>query len=784
MSELPKTVGPYRIESLIGSGGMGAVYRAFDRRLDRQVAIKHIHTEKLAAVPGIRERFRREARSAAALSHPAIVQVFDILKQEDGDWIVMELIAGPTIGELIEQQRLDLPMALAIGRRVAEGLAEAHAKGIVHRDLKVENVMVAPGGRVKILDFGLAKRLQTPEDETDLSIPGGVIGTSRSMSPEQARGYEVGPASDLFSLGTMLYEMVTGSSPFKGRTYLDTLTRVCERQQLPAATLKANVPAELDRLIDRLLEKAPERRPESAREVARTLAEIAGRLGRRQGEAEAADPNQEETLVGVALEVMREAPTPTPPTMAPRLPSAAETTHQRAPRTPPATSPDPPASADRRRRFGAAAILAALALAFAAWFLLPSWPDGLKGRSSPPSPATSQTATALTANDYNRQGRELLRRYYLPGNIEQALAAFEAAIGLDDRSALAHCGLGEGYLQKYRQDPDPLHLDRALEQASLAVEIDPHLALARSVLGMIHIRRKEYDQAEGQLREALVLDPLSSTAHRELGYLESRRGNADQAELELGKAIELNSESSEALIYRGSFFYLQSRYPEAAADLLDAVELTPDHASAYRSLGGIYHALGRYGEAAAQLQRSLEIAPNARSYSNLGTLHFFEGRYQASASAFDKAVELGANDLQSWANLADAYRWIPGKSGRAREHYTRAIQMLRRSLENGPDLELQSKLALYLAKRGDSAEASEALSALERWPEKDAAALNRESVAHEILGRRDRALELLGKALGAGFSLEEIRRDPELTELRRDARYHRLVAAVVGTDAR
>jgi tetratricopeptide (TPR) repeat protein len=270
----PRTIGPYTLETRLGAGGMGEVYQAYDERLDRRVAIKLIRPERVEDET-TRERFRREARAAARLSHPAIVQIHDILETGESDAIVMELVPGHSLAELLLDGPLDLRTALRLGREIAEGLEAAHAKGILHRDLKPENVLVTPGGHAKILDFGLAKPLEDGL-EPGLTRERTVVGTCRSMSPEQARGLPLDARSDLFSLGVLLYEMLTGRVPFSGVTALDTLANVCSAGQVPIRDLEPAVPEILSDLIDQLLEKDPARRPAAAREVAERLEGLSG----------------------------------------------------------------------------------------------------------------------------------------------------------------------------------------------------------------------------------------------------------------------------------------------------------------------------------------------------------------------------------------------------------------------------------------------------------------------------------------------------------------------------
>jgi serine/threonine-protein kinase len=247
---------------------MGEVYQAYDERLDRWVAVKLIRPEAVENET-VRERFRREARAAARLSHPSIVQIHDIVESGESDAIVMELVEGETLSRRLARGPLPVDEAVRLGREVAEGLAAAHAKGLIHRDLKPENVMVTSEGHAKILDFGLAKRL---EGEEALTADQRVVGTFRSMSPEQAGGLPLDARSDLFSCGLLLYQCLSGRSPFEGSSTLETLTRICTHRQTPLREVDPAIPAPLSALVDRLLEKEPARRPQSAREVAASLA--------------------------------------------------------------------------------------------------------------------------------------------------------------------------------------------------------------------------------------------------------------------------------------------------------------------------------------------------------------------------------------------------------------------------------------------------------------------------------------------------------------------------------
>jgi predicted ATPase len=280
-------LGPYQIETLLGAGGMGEVYRARDARLGRSVAIKILPVEFSADNERLR-RFEHEARSASALNHPNIVTIYDLGQHGSTHYIAMELIEGKTLRELLVSGSLPIRRVIEIGAQVAEGLAKAHEAGIAHRDLKPENLMVSQDGFVKILDFGLAKHI-SPGAEPSLmrttsellTRPGGILGTVQYMSPEQARGDQLDFRSDQFSFGLVLYEMVCGKRAFKRNTAAETMTAILREQVEPVAAQNLDAPAPLSWAIERCLEKEPDKRYASTRDLARELAAIRDRFSEK-----------------------------------------------------------------------------------------------------------------------------------------------------------------------------------------------------------------------------------------------------------------------------------------------------------------------------------------------------------------------------------------------------------------------------------------------------------------------------------------------------------------------
>jgi serine/threonine-protein kinase len=304
-------IGPYQILERIGAGGMGEVFLAYDSRLDRRVAIKRIRpgSEVTAAS---RERFRREARLAARLSHSAIVQVYDILEEEGSEHIVMEYVEGATLRDQVRRGPLDVRATLELARELAAGLDTAHRQGIIHRDLKTENVLVSTSGGPKILDFGIAKRLLDSEEEGSLTAESSILGTCRAMSPEQARGEPLDPSTDLFALGVLLYEALTGISPFEAESHVTTLSRVILYRQAPVHKLNPAIPRRLSQLIDRLLEKTAAMRPGSAAEVRRELEEIAAQLGTTSSSGAPAEGTVETEIGSPTLFELPALPEPRP----------------------------------------------------------------------------------------------------------------------------------------------------------------------------------------------------------------------------------------------------------------------------------------------------------------------------------------------------------------------------------------------------------------------------------------------------------------------------------------
>jgi TolB-like protein len=272
-------LGHYQVVGKIGAGGMGVVWRASDTKLGRDVALKVLPAE-MTTDPDRIERFQREARALAALDHPGIVTVYSVEHTEGVHFLTMQLVEGQPLDRIIPAEGLPLERIVTIATALAEALSAAHERGIVHRDLKPSNVMVSSDGRVKVLDFGLAK-VSEPGTEPEATVShvltqaGAVMGTMPYMSPEQVSGRPVDQRTDVFALGVILYEMATGRRPFHGASSAELVSAIMRDTPAGVADLRADVPPALARVIGRCLEKDPRKRMQTARDVGNELADLA-----------------------------------------------------------------------------------------------------------------------------------------------------------------------------------------------------------------------------------------------------------------------------------------------------------------------------------------------------------------------------------------------------------------------------------------------------------------------------------------------------------------------------
>ncbi len=317
-------LGPYEIQSLVGAGGMGEVYRARDTRLDRVVAVK-VMASHLSSSPELKQRMEREARAISSLNHPHICQLYDIGSQDGTDFLVMEFLEGETLAEKLRKGGLPLPEVFKIAIDASEALAVAHRSGIVHRDLKPGNIMLTAGG-AKLMDFGLAKplgmhtaapgsgtappsftaaaTLSGPSPLTPLTTAGSIVGTIQYMAPEQIEGKDADARSDVFAFGAVLYEMVAGKRPFSGKSQISVASSILESDPAPISALKPNTPAAFEHVVTTCLQKNPEERYQSAQDIKLDLQWIAADRSAPAVATETPAPAKKKERIGWAAGVV------------------------------------------------------------------------------------------------------------------------------------------------------------------------------------------------------------------------------------------------------------------------------------------------------------------------------------------------------------------------------------------------------------------------------------------------------------------------------------------------
>jgi tetratricopeptide (TPR) repeat protein/predicted Ser/Thr protein kinase len=742
-----RRISHYEILEALGSGGMGVVYRAHDVTLDRNVAIKVLPGDR-PRTDNARRRFRREAMAASVLSHPNIITIYEISSEGETDFIVMEYVRGSTLTSILKSRSLSLEEALQYAVQIADALAKAHAAGVIHRDMKPGNIMITEDGLVKILDFGLAKfnpNMTETDDggnlertkEVTLTQPGMVTGTVFYMSPEQARGERVDARSDIFSFGSVLFEMLTGKLPFTGANSIAVLHNLHFSPPRDLTQLRPDLPPELVTLLHRMLEKDVEKRIQTMNEVSFELRKAAG--------------------MSVEPATWQRSASWLPPTTA------------RSAYTP---------KSPLKKWLWIAGAAIVLLLAAGSWRWLK------KGAAPHPQAAQTNLQTPVEDNAYAlyQRARQDLDHYDREGNVDNAIKLLDRAVELDPQSAASYAGLAEAYYFKNRANPDPQWQKLSAANADKAISLDSYLAAAHVSQGLAKMQGGDSSDAEKEFRRAGELDPKSSIPHFWLAYLFDKTEKGAQALPELKIALQDDPKDWRGYMELGLNDYQSARYNEAIQNWEQALKLEPDNVLALRNLSAAYHLVGRDDDAAAALQRALEIKPSADVYNNLGTIRFYQGHYAEAVPAFEKTVQLAANSFDNWGNLGDAYRWTTGNEAKAKQAYQTATRLVREEIAKHPDqLVLHADLAMYLAKSGDKQKALQELKPVEEAKTKDPTILYLSSLVYEICGERQKALDALAASVQAGESLADIKNEPELVHLRADPRYQLEVLSAAAT---
>ena len=647
-----ETVSHYRILSRLGRGGMGVVYLAEDTHLARQVAIKFS-----TAAPEdeqYRARFLREARAASALNHPHIARIYDYGETAAGQpFIVMELVTGEDLSRLLHRGGMSVAQALRIVEEVAEALGEAHRHGIVHRDIKPGNIVINERGQVKVLDFGLAKQFgqsaqpdisQTQRETSAETAAGTVLGTPSYMSPEQAREAPLAPRSDLFSLGSVFYECLTGRPPFSGTNSVDILAAVLHVEPAPPSQLNPQIPVSLDRVVLKALVKDPEARYQSAGEM---IADV------RAARAALSHPDTEQTeLLAVS-----------PGTRQSHL-----TTALRSLRT--------LAGPLRRSRTTTIAVMALMAALILAGFWL--WPGG------------SYQAQPESLRWY-QEGLTALR----DGTYYKASKALEQAVDRDPRFTLAHARLAEAWLELD-------FADKAREEMLRASPPGSHPRLTRveeSYLQALQMTLTgDFPGAVVRYREIVgrTVDSGKADAYLDLGRALEKNEKLKEAVDSYREAAARQSQNPAAWL-RLAILYGRQMDQAKAAEAFAKAEPIYRGLSNFEGVSEVLYQravlanrLGKTAEARASLEQALELSRHigsqaqqivvllALSAAEQRMSHFAEAQTDAT-EAIDLARANGMESLttRGLVDLGNAY-FLKGDAENAKKYFTQSLEYARR----------------------------------------------------------------------------------------------------------
>ncbi len=729
-----QTVSHYKITSQLGSGGMGVVYEAEDTKLGRKVALKFL-PDDLANDESSLQRFQREARAASALNHPGICTVHAIEQYETSHFIVMELLEGQTLADEIRKGPVEIERLMSIAIEITDALESAHSKGIVHRDLKPANIFINTRGQVKILDFGLAKieikknanmmdgsGMVTAIRPEELTKAGSTIGTVSYMSPEQARGQITDARTDLFSLGTVLYQMATGVLPFQGDTSAVIFDSILNREPAPLNQTNPSVPAEFNRVVGRALEKDRNLRYQTATDLKTELLRLKRDLdsgGRRASESSgsrsdsSADPTVKSIAVlyfenlsgvkedeyfrdGITEDIIAELSKITGLKIYSRPTVLA---YRDKPTTP----------AQIGQQLGAAYVLAGTLRR-----------AGNRLRISAQLVDT-QTDFPLWIERYDREMKDVFEvqdeiarkiaealRITLSPQEQEALAAKPT----DDLQAYDLYLRGKNYARRLsKQD-----LEFALQMFENAASLDPNFALAHAAIANVCAQyHYHFDRSSRWVERAV---------------------EATQRASALGKS------APEVQVAEAWVFYVEGSFADAVDRVRQAIERKPDTEGAYYLLG-----------------RAL----------------FASGRYQELVEVADEAIAHTGEDYNTYVPIRNALGAL-GKTEKYRTHSQREIQMYESHLKKVPeDARARTLLAGDYAALGRIDDASRELSLAMTLRPDDAMVTYNVACVFCQIGKHSEALHALRKAWDAGFRDPNwARHDPDLEGLRGDPEFERL----------
>ncbi len=696
--------GSFELRARVGVGGFGEVYRAWDPSLQREVALKLLLPGSFTGDAEY-ESVLREARALASVRHPNIVSVYGIDRHDGRVGFWTDFVHGKTLSVLVgEQGRFGAREAALIGLDVTRALSAVHRAGLLHRDIKAENVMREEGGRILLMDFGLST-LNPRQART--------AGTPNYMAPELFDGHPSTVASDIYAMGVLLYYLVAGDFPVRvGEiSLLDVRDAMAKRK--PLIDVRPDLPDSLLRTISTAMEPDPARRFTSAGQLASALAESMG--------------------THVPVEIQTSAVKP-----------------------------------PQRGTAGRALAAAAFAVLLVLGVILFGWPGYMRRASQSHATATPSLAT----DEQLQKAQDLLLHSYKLSNVAGAIKGLQAVLQAEPDSALAWARLGQAYFVQYDADPDPKLLKQVTDATNKAKSIDPELAVPYVTLSRVAALKGNTASATELAKKARKLDPRSAEAWAALGDVYSSESRtADEIDA-YQKAADLAPEDWRWPVSLGIALYHAHNLTQSIAQLQRGVQLASDNAAAYFDLAIARSTAGQLDDALKDIQKSIELEPTARAFSQKGTILMFQGRYEDAVATEKMAIGLSPNRYSAWADMADAYEWSGKHPREAAQAYRKAIELEEAERLTKPqDAFLTAALAEEYARVGDVQRSEVMIRQAQALAPEDPSIAFSVGEAYEILGRRQRAIPLLARALAAGYGNTEFERNPTLTSLGSDPNF-------------
>jgi serine/threonine-protein kinase len=798
---IAESIAHYRIIKKLGVGGMGEVYLALDTKLDRKVAIKVLRADSLAD-ERLKKRLLREAQAAAKLDHPNICAIYDVNEADSITFIVMQYLEGESLAEKMVRKPLELSAALALAEQAAEGLAEAHAHGVVHRDIKPQNLMITPRGQLKILDFGLAKQTR-PSDSVDfeaptdtlLSTPGRVVGTMPYMSPEQVQGEPLEPCSDIFSLGVTFYEVLAGKHPFKDKSAAITMSRIMLSDPIPTERFRAQVSPELEAVLSKMLSKDKAARYQSAEDLLTDLRKLPAKLSAHElADATLPEPTAKETLAKRILSKARShkwavlASALALILLAVAISRLLSTEHLDSLAILPFSyaSSDPQLLANPDREYLSdgftESIINNLSQLNNLKVIARSSVFRYKGKDRDVQAIGRQlNVRAVLVGEIKQEGDELTinvelmdvqgNRSIWGGTYQRKIADIqsvqkEIASNVSKQLRLKLTGADQTQLAKtYTESGEAYeaylkgryHWNKRTDEGfklatkffQEAIDKDPNYALAYAGLADCYTLRSDYGflpskegyaLARGFVTLALKNDDSLAEAHTSLASIKAVTDwDWQGAENEYRRAIELNPKYATAHHWYAAQLLLQGRLDQALQEIKTAQQLDPLSLGINKDFAVILLYARDYEKALEQSRKTLEIEPHFGAMSTyIAQIYELQQKYLEATAELEKAHAADPEDSEVTYGLAQAYALI-GKKNEA--------------LKISNELNQPEKQNVFLPKEA--------------------------AYLYALLGEKEQAVAVLQKAAENHYlPVAEVKMDPRLDELRKDPRVVELLQKI------